>query len=115
MVTNIPRPTRYYSSRQEKQVAKAIDGKVNRNSGASPFCAGDVIKDNILIECKTTIKPKSSFSIKKSVLEKAKQEAFEMGKDYFSVAFNFGPNEKSYYVIDEKTMQILIQKTRYNS
>lgn len=108
-MVKIPRPTRYYSSRQEKQVAKAIDGKVNRNSGAAPFCAGDVIKENILIECKTTTKPVASFSIKKTVLEKIKQEAFEMGKDYYSVAFNFGPDEKSYYIIDEKTMKILIQ------
>lgn len=108
-MVNPKRPTRYYSSRQEKQVAKSLDGKVNSNSGAAPFCAGDVIKGDFLIECKTVIKSSSSFSVKKDMLRKAEQEAFEMGKDYFALAFNFGPDEKCYYIINDKTMQNLIQ------
>lgn len=31
------KPTRYFSSRQEKAVAKAIGGKKTANSGATPY------------------------------------------------------------------------------
>ena len=31
------RPTRYYSSRQEKKIAKAVNGKKVANSGATKF------------------------------------------------------------------------------
>lgn len=31
------RPTRYYSKQQEKKVAKAVEGKRQPNSGATPF------------------------------------------------------------------------------
>ncbi len=31
-----PKPTRYFSSKQEKTVAKAIGGKTTPNSGATP-------------------------------------------------------------------------------
>ena len=72
-MVKIPRPTRFYSAKQEKQVAKIVDGKVNANSGAAPFCAGDVVKDNFLIECKTTTKEVKSYSIKKDVLLKIKK------------------------------------------
>lgn len=111
-MVNVPRPTRWFSKRQEQQVAKNLGGKVNLNSGAAPFCAGDVVKDDFLIECKTVTKSSSSFSIKKAMLKKVEQEAFEMGKDNFALAFNFGPDEKCYYVITEKTMQNLIQILR---
>ena len=50
---------------------------------------------------------KKSFSIKKDWLEKNKEEAFAMGKDYSAVAFNFGPNSENYYVIDEKLFKLL--------
>ena len=40
------RPTRFYSSKQEKAVAKAVGGKVTANSGATAFLT---IR---LIECK---------------------------------------------------------------
>ena len=59
------RPTRFYSNRQEKAVAKAVDGKQVANSGAARFVGGDVRNDNFLIECKTTTTNKQSFSIKK--------------------------------------------------
>ena len=45
------KPTRYYSSKQEKQVAKISGGKKVANSGATTFYKGDVSTDKILIEC----------------------------------------------------------------
>lgn len=99
------KPTRFYSNQQEKKVAKAVSGKKVANSGATAFNKGDVTTDNILIECKTCTTEKKSFSIKKEWLEKNKEEAFEMGKSYSVLAFNFGPNTDNYYIIDEKTFK----------
>lgn len=101
------KPTRFYSSRQEKKVAKAVGGKQVSNSGATAFEKGDVITDSILIECKTCVSDKKSFSIKKEWLEKNREEAFAMGKSYSALAFNFGPESSNYYVVDEKLFKIL--------
>ena len=101
------RPTRFYSSKQEKQVAKAVGGKKVANSGATAFNKGDVTTDSFLIEAKTCMTEKKSFSIKKEWLEKNKEEAFEMGKSYSALAFNFGPDTDNYYVIDERLFRIL--------
>lgn len=103
----VRRSNRFYSSRQEKAVAKAIRGKQVSNSGATAFNKGDVTTDKFLIEAKTCISEKKSFSIKKEWLEKNKEEAFEMGKEYSVLAFNFGPDTKNYYVIDERLFTLL--------
>ena len=69
------KPTRFYSSQQEKKVANAIGGKTVANSGAATFVGGDVQNKHFLIECKTTINPKKSFSIKEEWLDKLREEA----------------------------------------
>ena len=106
-MANTIRPTRFYSSRQEKKVAKAVGGKQVSNSGATAFNKGDVTTDLMLLECKTCVENKKSFSIKKEWLEKNKEEAFEMGKDYSVLTFNFGPDSDNYYVIDERLFKML--------
>lgn len=105
-MTNNKNATRYYSSRQEKRIAKAIGGKVTANSGASKFTAGDVKTDLWLIEAKTKTTESKSFSIKKEWLEKNKEEAFAMNKSYNALCFDFG-DDLRYYVIDEKTFKLL--------
>ena len=102
------KPTRFYSNRQEKQVAKAIKGKQTANSGATTFFKGDVTTDLFLIECKTVTAEKQSVGIKKEWLDKNKEEAFAMRKPYNALAFNFGPNCPNYYVIDEALFKKLI-------
>lgn len=103
-------PTRFYSKKQEKTVAKLVDGKTTSNSGASNFCAGDVIgSDNTLYECKTVINPVKSYSVKKSVLDKIQKEAFEMGKSNAVLVFNFEPGGKNYFVLNEKQYLELIK------
>jgi len=99
------RPTRWFSTKQEKAVAKEIGGKRTPNSGATPWVKGDVIKDDWMLECKTSTAPKSSFSIKKDWLEKNKEEAFSTGKSHSALCFDFGDNGDRYYVIDEKTFK----------
>lgn len=102
--------TRYYSNRQEKQVAKSIGGRQTSNSGATKFVKGDILTDDFLIECKTTLTPKKSFAIKKEWLDKNRQEMFAMNKSYNALAFNFEPDGKNYYVIDEKLFKYLKEK-----
>ena len=109
------RPTRFYSNKQEKKVAKVLNGKQVANSGATKFNKGDVVTDNWLIECKTCTKEKRSFTIKEDWLIKNKEEAFDMGKDYNALAFNFGPDTQNYYVIDEYTFKELISKEEENN
>ncbi len=102
------RPTRYYSKKQEKAVAKALNGKVTANSGATAFQKGDVLLDNWLLECKTCVKEQRTFTLKKEWFDKNREEAFAMHKDYSAVVFNFGDNE-NYYVIDQKLFQKLTE------
>lgn len=99
------RPTRYYSKKQEKSVATAINGRTQINSGATPFYKGDVKNDNFLIECKTCAEERKSFSIKKEWLDTIRRESFE-DRRYPVLAFNFGNNE-NYYIIDENLMKLL--------
>ena len=100
------RPTRYYSNRQEKKVAKTLHGKQVANSGSTAFNKGDVTTDDWLIECKTKTEPSKSYSIKKEMLEKNKEEAFSMGKSYSALVFDFGDGN-NYYVVDEKTFLMM--------
>lgn len=102
--------TRFYSSKQEKQVAKKFNGNVTKNSGATPFQKGDVSLDKVLVECKTKTSPSESISIKKEWLEKNAKEALFMGKSYSALAFNYGLNQPNYYIIDEELFEILVSK-----
>ena len=101
--------TRYYSDKQEKQVVKAIGGKQVSNSGATAFDKGDIKTKDFLIEAKTITRVKDSVSIKKTWLIKNKEEAFAMNRPYSALAFNFGPDEPNYYIIDEKLFKELVR------
>lgn len=101
--------TRYYSTKQEKQIAKIFNGKCQANSGATLFNKGDVKTDEWLFEAKTCLTEKNSFSIKSEWLNKLKGESFAMKKEYYSLVFNFGPNTDNYYVLDEKTMKKILK------
>lgn len=95
-------PTRWYSNKQEKAVAKQVSGKQVVNSGATDFAKGDVTTEQWLIECKTVTKEQKTFSIKKEWLTKNAEEAFAMDKLYNALCFDFGDSDR-YYVLDEKT------------
>ena len=102
------KPTRFYSNRQEKAVAKAVKGKQQANSGASTWQKGDVQNKNFLIECKTTIHPKKSFSIKEEWLEKVAEESIAMRKQGYALCFEFNPADNMrYYVISERMFNLL--------
>ena len=104
--------TRYFSSNQEQYIAKLLGGQQTPNSGATDFIKGDVrIKSaSMLCECKTCIKEKDSFSIKKEWLEKNEQEAKITHFSNSMLAFNFGPDTKNYFIINERLAKYLIEK-----
>lgn len=105
------KPTRYYSSLQEKSVAKAIGGKQTSNSGATMFQKGDVNLNSLfLIECKTKVKDCDSITVHKEWITKNREESIFMNKDYSAVAINFGPGQENYYIIDE---DLFVQLTEY--
>ena len=101
------RPTRFYSNRQEKHVAKELNGKKVANSGATRFNKGDVILDDFLIEAKTCTEPKKSFALKKEWFIKLQEESIAMGKYYSALVFDFGDGEQ-HYVISERLFKKLI-------
>lgn len=100
-------PTRWYSNKQEKQVAKLVNGKQTANSGATAFSKGDIRTDKWIIEAKTLTEPKKSHTIKKEWLEKNAEEAFAMNKPYNALAFDFGDGD-NYFIVDAKTFKKLV-------
>ena len=95
------KPTRFFSDKQEKAVAKATGGKQTKNSGASLFQKSDVLLEDFTLECKTKTSPSKSITVHKDWLIKNAEEALFMGKEFSTLAFNFGPGEKNYYILDE--------------
>ena len=105
------KPTRYYSNRQEKAVAKEIGGKQTKNSGATLFQKSDVYTDLFNLECKTKTTNAESITIKREWFKKQIQENIQMGKKYSAIVINFGPDapyNENHYIIDEQLFQILL-------
>lgn len=101
--------TRCVSSKQEKQIAKVLGGKRTPNSGATKFDKGDiVVNDEWLIEAKTCMTEKKSFSIKQDWLYKMKEEQYATNKMYSALCFDFGNDKDRYYIVDEQTFKFMI-------
>lgn len=102
--------TRDASKLQEEYIAKKFNGTRTPNSGAGKFKKGDVVLEcGILVECKTCMSDKNSFSIKKDWIIKNKEESFINRNSNHCIAFNFGINQPNYFVIDEKLMRVLVE------
>ena len=112
MVNKNKESTRYYSDKHEKSICKALGASQQSNSGAGRFRKGDVIQNeaSLLIEAKTTMTDKGSFSVKKDWIIKNKEEAFALRKSNNCICFNFGPESENFYIIDEKLMKYLVNK-----
>ena len=109
-------PTRYFSSKQEKNIAETVKGKRTPNSGASSI-KGDVLTNggsydsSFLLEAKTKTTNSESITIKREWFEKNRYEASEMGKAHSALVINFGPDEpynENHYIINEQLFQILL-------
>ena len=102
--------TRDASNKQEKVIAKALGTRRTPNSGATKFDKGDLtIGQEWLIEAKTCMQPKKSFSIKQDWLKKLKEEQYATNKMYSSLCFDFGENTNRYYIIDEQTFKYIVE------
>jgi hypothetical protein len=103
--------TRYYSDAHEKSVCKALGARQQSNSGAGRYSKGDCVQEaaSLLIECKTVMTDKESISIKKEWIAKNRDEAFAVRLQNSCIAFNFGPGQPNYYVINESLMQQLVE------
>lgn len=111
------RPTRFYSSRQEKAVAKAVNGRQTKNSGATALQKSDVLNDLFSLECKTKTTNSDSISIKREWFDKQIRESIQMGKEYSAIVFNFGPDKpysENHYIIDENLFKELLDHLRSN-
>ena len=93
------------SLEQEDRIAKIFGGQRTPRSGGGAWKLGDVTTDDMLFECKTTVKPSLSYSVNKTVLDKANQERAEMHKDYYALAFTLGENFEDYFVLDRRAMK----------
>lgn len=108
--------TREASTAQEKRIAKALGARRVANSGATKFDKGDIVLGSEwLIEAKTCMEPKKSFSIKKDWLIKNKEEMYACGKDYNALCFDFGDEGARYYIVDEDTIKTLIEFSKTNN
>ena len=103
----MPRPTRFYSSRQENKVAKAVQGKRTANSGATAFSKGDVRNDLFLLECKTHTEFRENFTVKHEWIDKNREEAFQMGKRYSAIVLDWGDGENHYLISEHLFLELL--------
>lgn len=102
MATKNDKSTRFFSSRQERYIAKEFNGKQTVNSGSAKFNGGDVVLQDFLIEAKTTMTPKKSFSIKKDWIDKVEQERKGLQIPHSALVFQFEPDGENFFVVNEK-------------
>ena len=98
---------------QERQIANLVNGQVQVASGGTSHGGGDVLTDNWFFECKTVTTEKDSYSVKKKVIDKLKEQAFEQRKDYAILAFRFSPEQNDYFVVDSDTFKYMMLCTNY--
>ena len=104
------KPTRFYSKKQESEVAKSLGGRRQPNSGATPFQKSDIVLEDFAIECKTKTKQSESITIHKSWLEKNEYESLFLGKKNSALVFDFGIDTKRYVIISQELFEELLEK-----
>lgn len=105
--------TRYYSNIHEESVSKALGGHRVSNSGAGHFNKGDVnIGDLMLVECKTSVSEKESFSIKKEWVDTLREECKATRIPFGALSIRFSPEGENLYVINESLMEYLVYKLK---
>ena len=107
MPTKNQKCTRFYSNQQEQYIASLMGGKLQSNSGASLWVAGDVVTQDWLFEAKTVMSPHKSVALKKEWFEKNERERKDLMKPYSALWFQFEPDGENYVVVNEKTFKLL--------
>lgn len=62
--------------------------------------------DKLFIEAKTKMNPSQSITVKKSWIDKAKEQSLAMRKEDYAIAVSFG-DPKEYYLIEDTLMEDL--------
>ena len=76
---------------QTKYIAKFLNGKETIRSGATLAGGkGDLVIPEALLECKTYMQLKDSFTVKREWLTKIQKERLEDRKQFAFLAINFG-------------------------
>jgi hypothetical protein len=112
-MTKNDKSTKFYSNAQERKVSSLLDMKQVSGSGGPCFCCGDILGDMFLGECKTSMKEKSSFSVKKEWIDKNNIERVQLQKPYSFLAISFTPEaDTNYFIIGEKEMKKFVELLR---
>ncbi len=90
------------ADKQEKEIARYTGGQFQSNSGGTKFGGGDVHTDKFFIEAKCHLKPQKTFSIPEDWLKKAREQAFEQGKDCWALAIRYSEDGSDYFVISKR-------------
>jgi hypothetical protein len=90
------------SRRQERQVAKILDGTRNAGSGNQWLHPNDIRNERFSVECKTT--SKKSYSLTAATLKKAETNALLEGRDMVLVIEIEGRN---WAVVDLAVLEAL--------
>lgn len=105
--------TRDFSNKQEQYVANYLDGQRTPNSGAGHTKKGDILIDDfMIIECKTKTKETTQVSIKKEWIDTLRKESLAMGRDYWSIVFDFGKVGDEYAVVPLNVLKEIIDYIR---
>ena len=76
---------------------------------------GDILIDDFgVVECKTKMKPCTSFSIKKEWIDTVRKEAFEMNRTDWAIVFDFGVLGDEYAVIPLNDYKEFLEYQRGN-
>ena len=112
-MTKNTKSTKFYSNLQEQKVSTLLGMKKVSGSGAPLYCCGDLSDDMFLGECKTSMKDKSSFSVKKEWIDKNNIERLQLQKPYSFLAISFTPEaDTNYFIIGEKEMKKFVELLR---
>jgi len=79
------------------------------NSGARPLNKGDArMGEALLVECKTTMTPQVSVTVKKAHLDEIRKQAFQMRCDLAALVLDFGAPPE-YFVVNQSDFYDLYQ------
>lgn len=96
-----PNCTKYKSNKQEKRVAREINGRTQIASGSIDLFKGDVRSDIILAECKTTEKDRYVLSYKTWL--KINREALKDGMRAPVMCIDLESGKHRYAIVDYNT------------